>query len=418
MFLLGLTFILYMVFGMIAMKVVNIPMYTTLRRTTVVFVMLLEWFIARKTSSLSIKVSVGMMIAGAMVAGVHDLNFDLMACKLTRRRDTQLVAPFCVIVCRMSIIAACSLLFPPPLLLLLLCPLLRSFLARPLVAPPRRDRRDLQLVHSAVLGAHQSYLDWREIAATEPTARQIRFVSLGESSDAVPAQRRGTDRALECPSAHSVSVCMLSALHVLPRSMFYNNLISIPLLLVIIWCTDETAKAAASPYWLDVGFLISLLASSSLAFVLNYAIFWNTAVNSALTQTVSGQAKDVVVVVAGFALFADAVLDPVNILGVTIGFAGSIFYAMTKIVPTCTVEHALQRIGVQVGPASSLSESARLGSLPFTEIREEHERESLLPHPSASSPESSPNTSPMAGGSHFGVAQKIHSPTHISANRN
>ena len=79
MLLLGLTFILYMVFGMIAMKVVNIPMYTTLRRTTVVFVMALEWFIARKTSSLSIKVSVGMMIAGAMVAGIHDLNFDLLA---------------------------------------------------------------------------------------------------------------------------------------------------------------------------------------------------------------------------------------------------------------------------------------------------------------------------------------------------
>lgn len=79
MFLLGLTFILYMVFGMIAMKVVNIPMYTTLRRTTVVFVMGLEWIMARKTSSLSIKVSVGLMIVGALVAGVHDLNFDVLA---------------------------------------------------------------------------------------------------------------------------------------------------------------------------------------------------------------------------------------------------------------------------------------------------------------------------------------------------
>jgi hypothetical protein len=36
---------------------------------------------------------------------------------------------------------------------------------------------------------------------------------------------------------------------------------------------------------------VALVASSLLAFVLNYSIFWNTAVNSALTQTVSGQAK-------------------------------------------------------------------------------------------------------------------------------
>lgn len=213
---------------------------------------------------------------------------------------------------------------------------------------------------------------------------------------------------------------MLFSVHVL-SSMFYNNLISIPVLLVIIWFTDETSKAAASPYWLDVGFLISLLASSCLAFVLNYAIFWNTAVNSALTQTVSGQAKDVVVVIAGFLLFSDAVVDPVNILGVTIGFGGSIFYAMTKIVPTCTVEHALQRIGVQIGPTSVLlgDSSARIaGAMPFADVREE--RESLLarPLPPASSPESSPNLSPIAGsgaGMHLGLAQKFHSPSH---NRN
>lgn len=204
--------------------------------------------------------------------------------------------------------------------------------------------------------------------------------------------------------------------------MFYNNLISIPLLLVIIWMTDETSKAASSPYWFDAGFLVSLLASSSLAFVLNYAIFWNTAVNSALTQTVSGQAKDVVVVIAGFLLFTDAVADPLNILGVTIGFGGSIFYAMTKIVPTCTVEHALQRMGVQMASASTTA------GLPFAaggggEVREE--RESLLHHhqphhPSAfSSPESSPTGSPIAGGGvGLGLAQKTHSPAHLSAGRN
>lgn len=43
------------------------------------------------------------------------------------------------------------------------------------------------------------------------------------------------------------------------------------------------------PYLDDAGFVISLLGSTVLAFVLNYAIFFNTAVNSALTQSVCGQ---------------------------------------------------------------------------------------------------------------------------------
>ena len=47
-------------------------------------------------------------------------------------------------------------------------------------------------------------------------------------------------------------------------------------------------------------FHLALLASSILAFILNYAIFANTAMNSALTQTVSGQAKDLIVILVGY----------------------------------------------------------------------------------------------------------------------
>lgn len=80
-------------------------------------------------------------------------------------------------------------------------------------------------------------------------------------------------------------------------------------------------------------FWLSLLASSLLAFVLNYTIFWNTAVNSALTQTVSGQGKDVAVVLVGYAAFDDASAGGIEIAGVTVGFAGSIAYALAKIAP-------------------------------------------------------------------------------------
>jgi solute carrier family 35 protein len=304
---LGLTFIAYMVFGMIAMKVVNMsvgekgnigmrqrfrilqtillmalclcprclhllsPMYTTLRRTTVVFVMLLEYVISRKTSNLSIKMSVLLMILGALIAGIRDLNFDLVA--------------YAIVV----VYNVCTALY-------------------------------LVLINQ---------------------------ISTGEKnkSNSAPGASNPTQKLDKYDF------------------MFYNNLISIPMLGGIIACTGETQAALDSPYWHDSGFLISLLASSVLAFALNYTIFWNTAVNSALTQTVSGQAKDVVVVALGFAMFDDAHFDPVNILGVAVGFAGSIFYAMTKILPSCTVERLLVKVG--------LSEPSKKeeGGLPFTQTR-------------------------------------------------
>jgi len=55
------------------------PMYTTLRRTTVVFVMALEWLVSRKSSTLSVKFAVGLMLSGALLAGANDLNFELLA---------------------------------------------------------------------------------------------------------------------------------------------------------------------------------------------------------------------------------------------------------------------------------------------------------------------------------------------------
>lgn len=259
--LLGLAFIAYMVFGMIAMKVVSIPMYTTLRRTTVVFVMILEYIISRKTSSLTIKVSVGLMILGALIAGVRDLNFDMVG--------------YMIVV----IYNLCTALY-------------------------------LVLIN--------------HISSQEKSRNGNSL--LGSSSS----------------SSSSLTLQKLDKYDF----MFYNNLISIPMLLVIIIGTGETVHAIESPYWSHFGFILSLLASSSLAFAINYTIFWNTAVNSALTQTVSGQAKDVVVVLLGFILFDDAHFDPINMFGVIIGFGGSILYGMTKIIPTCTVEHGIGRFGM------------------------------------------------------------------------
>ena len=53
---------------------------------------------------------------------------------------------------------------------------------------------------------------------------------------------------------------------------------------------------------------------------------------SALTQTICGNLKDVVVILVGYHTFGGVAFDPLNFLGILLGFAGSVSYAYVKLV--------------------------------------------------------------------------------------
>lgn len=76
---------------------------------------------------------------------------------------------------------------------------------------------------------------------------------------------------------------------------------------------------------------VVLACSCVLAFLLNYAIFLNTSLNSALTQTICGNLKDVVVIVVGYRSFGGVKFDPLNFLGIVVGASGSLTYAYLKL---------------------------------------------------------------------------------------
>ncbi|WVZ20393.1 hypothetical protein V8G54_007715 [Vigna mungo] len=82
-------YLLYMLVTMESVRGVNVPMYTTLRRTTVVFTMLVEYMLMghRYTSSVTFRmynlgrvenvvISVGLIAFGAFIAGARDFSFD------------------------------------------------------------------------------------------------------------------------------------------------------------------------------------------------------------------------------------------------------------------------------------------------------------------------------------------------------
>ncbi|KAK9279623.1 hypothetical protein L1049_013302 [Liquidambar formosana] len=73
---LAVAYLLYMLATMESVRGVNVPMYTTLRRTTVVFTMFVEYILAGQRYTSSVVGSVGLIVLGALIAGAWDLSFD------------------------------------------------------------------------------------------------------------------------------------------------------------------------------------------------------------------------------------------------------------------------------------------------------------------------------------------------------
>jgi len=222
---LSMAYLLYMVLGMYSIRGVNLPMYTTLRRTTVAFTMAVEYFTIGKLHPPKVLMSVGSIVLGAVVAGLNDFSFD-------------------------------------------------------------------------------AYGYGMVFASNASTALYLNTIArLGKKT---PLNSFGM--------------------------MWCNGLVCGPILLVICLYNNELTGAAQFEELWNPSFLIILLGSCTLAFALNYTIFLNTSINSALTQNVCGNLKDGVVIGIGFMSTMDnVVLDMYNVCGIVLGLGGSVMYAYVKL---------------------------------------------------------------------------------------
>ncbi|XP_057524470.1 UDP-N-acetylglucosamine transporter UGNT1 [Amaranthus tricolor] len=219
------TYLMYMLVTMESVRGVNVPMYTTLRRTTVVFTMLVEYILARQKYTSPIVGSVGLIVFGAFVAGARDLSFDAYSYGVV-------------------------------------------FLAN---------------ISTAI------YL------AT--------IARIGKSS-----------------GLNSFGL------------MWCNGIICAPILVFWTYVKGDLEITFNFPYLLSPGFLAVLFFSCVLAFFLNYSIFLNTTLNSALTQTICGNLKDIFTIGLGWMIFGGLPFDLLNVIGQLLGFLGSGLYAYYKLV--------------------------------------------------------------------------------------
>ncbi|CAJ1972075.1 unnamed protein product [Sphenostylis stenocarpa] len=217
-------YLFYMLVTMESVRGVNVPMYTTIRRTTVVFTMLVEFTLVGQRYTSSVIFSVGLIVFGAFVAGARDFSFDAYG--------------YAVVF--MSNIATAIYL---------------ATIAR-----------------------------------------------IGKTS-----------------GLNSFGL------------MWCNGVICGPVLLIWTFVRGELKTAINFPYIFSPGFIVILLFSCILAFFLNYCIFLNTTLNSAVTQTICGNLKDLFTIGLGWIIFGGLPFDTWNVIGQLLGFAGSGLYAYYKL---------------------------------------------------------------------------------------
>ncbi|KAL6512347.1 UDP-N-acetylglucosamine transporter ugnt1 [Orobanche hederae] len=211
--------------SMESVRGVNVPMYTTLRRTTVVFTMIVEYILVRKRYTRPILGSVGLIVLGAFIAGARDLSYD-------------------------------------------------------------------------------SYGYTVVFLSNITTAIYLATIArIGKSS-----------------GLNSFGL------------MWCNGILCGPVLLLWTILHGDLEMSMNFPYLFSPGFLVVLLLSCILAFFLNYSIFLNTTLNSALTQTICGNLKDLFTITLGWLIFGGLPFDLLNVIGQLLGFIGSGMYAYYKLI--------------------------------------------------------------------------------------
>ncbi|KAG6405744.1 hypothetical protein SASPL_133338 [Salvia splendens] len=211
--------------SMEAVRGVNVPMYTTIRRTTVFFTMMIEFIFAGQRYSRPVLGSVVIILLGAFVAGAHDMSFD-------------------------------------------------------------------------------SYGYLVVVLANISTAVYLTTISrVGKTSG---LNSFGLMRFVRT-SFTGLDLCTRCILTVLLSTERWIS---------ILYCYPV--------------FRVVLFFSCILAFILNYTVFLNTTLNSALTQTICGNLKDFFTIALGWAIFGGLAFDLLNVTGQLICFAGSGLYAYYK----------------------------------------------------------------------------------------
>ncbi|KAK6273267.1 hypothetical protein POUND7_010350 [Theobroma cacao] len=273
---LAVSYLLYMLITMESVRGINVPMYTTLRRTTVAFTMIMEYLLTGRKHSSYV---VGRLEPFYMLFSSN--NWHHNGCK---------VATLDLLVHNIDLTSA-NLSYS----------------------------KDFISVGIIILGAFVA------------GARDLSFDAYSYSIVFI---------ANICTAVYLASIARIGKSSGLNSFglMWCNGIICAPILLFWTSFSGDLEAMMSFPYLYSKGFqsILTLLhfdhlnvfqvvmfLSCIMAFLINYFVFLNTTLNSALTQTICGNLKDLFTIGLGWLLFGGLPFDLMNVVGQSLGFLGS-----------------------------------------------------------------------------------------------
>jgi solute carrier family 35 len=269
--------------GLGSTRSLNLPMFTALRRFSILMTMMAEYFILNNLPSKAIIISVFLMVGGALVAAAYDLTFNAWGYALVFLNNgfTTLNG---VYLKKASMSGKCNkmgILFYNSLFSAIAMLLFFGIEHYNVALDNRR------LVSNSFR---------REIGATPVIPTR----TLAESN---------TNTTLH---------------NIFPATLQHEGAVWVSSSGVILQST--LTKISEYDGWAKPDFMFIFICAALLGSVLNYSIFVCTTINSALTTAVVGCLKNVVTTYIGMLIFTDYSFSLWNFLGINISIVGSLYY--------------------------------------------------------------------------------------------